>query len=149
MLSFQIQMGMYPQPLWLGNFPLQRSVFIGLDLLTEHSGAWCPPSHRAKTPSAIALSSQPWIIPWTLMTVLLLSFGIWPTSFPEVLKALYRHCLIIPHNTSPERGPRTELWFSVHWEEMLRPTAMKGLPQGHLEKPGWGQDENQELIMAV
>ena len=52
-------MGMHTQPLWLDNFHFQCTVFIGFDLLIEHPGAWSPPFHRAKTPSATTFSSQP------------------------------------------------------------------------------------------
>lgn len=41
------------------NSHLLRSGFIGFDLLIAHPGASSPPSHRAKTPSATAFSSQP------------------------------------------------------------------------------------------
>lgn len=58
-MSFQTQMGMYIQPLWLDSFHFQCSVFIGFDLSIEHPGALSPPSHRAKIPSATAFSSQP------------------------------------------------------------------------------------------
>lgn len=117
---------------WLP-LPLLCSYWLWLTDTTS----WSPPSHRAKTPSAALSPLGPWIIMRMMMAVLLLSFGIWPTSFPEVLKALYRHCLIIPHNTSLER--RWEQRFDFYFTERRSWDPEQGRGLSKVTRRNWAE----------